>query len=294
MTKTAAEVELEVEASRQDLDRTVEALKEKMTPGQIFDEASRAMGGAGNQILSKFVEQAKENPMPLAVMGLGLAWLMTSQNKRPAYAGAYQPQGYATETYSSDGYGAYGSQSDGGGGRGKVSGAAHAVADKASGALSSAKEGLASAKHGLANAASGAAQSTRSAAGNLSSMAGGAASKVGEYRQQAQRKVAETYDNDPMMIGAVGLVVGAVVGAALPSTQVENRTFGSARDRILDKGKDLAQDGLDQAKGVAQAAYGSVKSEIERTAEDGGNLSDRAEQVARAGTQAVQEQLRPN
>jgi hypothetical protein len=292
MTKTAAEVEREVEASRQDLDRTVEALKEKMTPGQLFDEASRAMGGAGNQILAKFVEQAKENPMPLAVMGLGLAWLMSSQNKPRAQSyGAYRA-GYAGEHYSADGYGGpYGEHSGVGG---KVSETAHAVADKASGALSSAKEGLASAKHGLANAASGAAQSTRNAAGNLSSMAGEAAGKVGEYRHQAQRKVAETFDNDPIMIGAVGLVVGAAIGAALPPTEAENRYFGAARDRILDKGKDLAQGRLDQAKGVAQAAYGGVKSELERTADGDGDLTERAEQVARAGAQAVQEQLRPN
>ena len=70
MMKSAEEVEREVEASRGELDRTVEALKDKMTPGQIFDEATRAMGGAGQQVMSKFVDQARENPMPLAVMGL--------------------------------------------------------------------------------------------------------------------------------------------------------------------------------------------------------------------------------
>ena len=90
MTKTAADVEREVEASRGNLDRTVDALREKMTPGQLFDEASRAMGGAGQQVLTKFVEQAKENPMPLAVMGLGLAWLMSTSSKSAPSA----PRGY--------------------------------------------------------------------------------------------------------------------------------------------------------------------------------------------------------
>ena len=67
MTKTAADIEREVEASRSNLDRTVESLKDKMTPGQLFDETSRALGSTGQQVFAKFVEQAKENPMPLAV-----------------------------------------------------------------------------------------------------------------------------------------------------------------------------------------------------------------------------------
>ena len=41
MTKTSAEIELEVEATRGNLDRTVEALKGKMSPGQLVDEVGR-------------------------------------------------------------------------------------------------------------------------------------------------------------------------------------------------------------------------------------------------------------
>ena len=76
MTKTSAEIELEVEATRGNLDRTVEALKGKMSPGQLVDEVSTLMGSGGRQVLSRLGEQARENPMPLAVMGVGLAWLM--------------------------------------------------------------------------------------------------------------------------------------------------------------------------------------------------------------------------
>ncbi|WP_334165458.1 DUF3618 domain-containing protein, partial [Phenylobacterium sp.] len=65
--KSAADVEREVEASREELERTVEALKDKMTPGELFNEASRAMGGAGNRMMMKVVDQAKENPVPVAL-----------------------------------------------------------------------------------------------------------------------------------------------------------------------------------------------------------------------------------
>lgn len=97
MTKTAEDVEREVEASRGNLDRTVEALKGKMTPGQLFDEAAHAMGGAGQEMFSKFVDQAKENPMPLAVMGLGLAWLMSTSNKGGARPTTAEERSFAPD-----------------------------------------------------------------------------------------------------------------------------------------------------------------------------------------------------
>ena len=68
MTKTAADVEREVEASRNDLDRTVEALKDKMTQGQIFDEASRAMGSAGRDVVAKVVEPARSANITVTVL----------------------------------------------------------------------------------------------------------------------------------------------------------------------------------------------------------------------------------
>jgi hypothetical protein len=254
MNKTAADVEREVEASRSDLDRTVEALKDKMTPGQLFDEASRAMGGAGQQVLSKFVEQAKENPMPLAVMGLGLAWLMSSNNSGRAPRSGFGP-GMERRSFSYE-TGAYESDRSNG-----LADKAHTLADKASGMISGAKEKLAS-------GAGAAGEGGRNAAHNVAAAAGTAAQKAGEVRQQAQQGFNRVLESEPLLIGALGLIVGAAIGAALPHTEVEDRTVGPMRDRILDKGKDLAQEGLQQAGGVAQAAFDTVKSELQQRGGD--------------------------
>ena len=102
MTTSAMDAEREVEASRGRLDQTMEALRDKMTPGQLFDEAMHTMGGAGSQIASKFVEQAKENPLPLAVMGLGLAWLMSSNNRSAARSAWREPRSFAYDGDDSD------------------------------------------------------------------------------------------------------------------------------------------------------------------------------------------------
>jgi hypothetical protein len=255
MTKSAEDVEREVETSRENLDRTVEALKSKMTPGQLFDEATHAMGGAGQQVFSKFLDQAKENPMPLAVMGLGLAWLMSTSNKGGSRPSTYEERAFAPAP-----------------GRG-IGDKVHAVGDKASDLISGAREKL-----------SGATAS----AGEFGHTA---ADRAMHYGQQAKRSFAEVLEKEPLLLGAAGLLVGAAIGAALPPTEAEDRTIGPMRDKMFDKGKDLAQSGMQQAGDVAQAAYSSVKSELQQSADDGGAAADRAEGAVRAGAQAVREQL---
>lgn len=260
MTKTSADVEREVEASRSDLDRTVEALKDKMTPGQLFDEATRAMGGAGQQVMSKFLEQAKENPMPLAVMGLGLAWLMSGSGKSgDAKAGYAEPRSFVRTAPDANGHG--------------LGDAVHSVGDKASDLAANAKEKI--------SGASASVQDTARAVGD----------KVGEYGQQAQRTFGQVLEREPLLIGAVGLLVGAAIGASLPSTELEDRTVGAMRDKLLEKGKDLAQDGLQQAGDVAQAAYGSVKEELQKETPDGADPIERVRDIARGAVQAGRDEL---
>jgi len=252
MSKTAADVEREVEASRGNLDRTVDALREKMTPGQLFDEASRAMGGAGQQVITKFVEQAKENPMPLAVMGLGLAWLMSTSGKGRSSA----PQGYRRPQD-------YVSSEPGLGDR------VHAAGDKVSDLVAGARDKVS----GVASSVGDLSRST--------------ADRAGEYADRAQRSFAQVFEREPLLLGAAGLVVGAAIGAALPATGVEDRMVGPMRDKVLDKGKDLAQSGMQHAGEVAQSAYTALKTELQESADSGASVAERAEDAIHAGASAA-------
>ena len=65
MTKTSAELEREVEDARGRIDQTVEALKDKMQPKEMFDEATKMMSGASNKVLTTAVDQLRENPIPI-------------------------------------------------------------------------------------------------------------------------------------------------------------------------------------------------------------------------------------
>lgn len=271
MMKSAAEVEREVEASRGALDRTVDALKEKMTPGQLFDEASRMMGGAGQQVASKFLEQAKDNPMPLAVMGLGLAWLMTSnQHGGPAasraYSSPYERAAFTPE--SSNG----------------VGDKLHAAADKAAELASGSRDKV-------ADMAAGATDATRRAVHELTGAASSVGGEASRYAHSAQRSFMQLLEREPLLLGAAGLLVGAAIGAALPSTEAEDKLVGGMRDDLIEKGKSLAETGMQKAGGAAQAAYDALKSDLQQSADSGGDLSDRTEGAVRSAVEAGRDEL---
>ncbi|RWB50991.1 DUF3618 domain-containing protein, partial [Mesorhizobium sp.] len=75
--KSAAELEREAEATRARVVATAESIRDKMTPGQLVDElAGLFSGGAGAEMLANLKAQVRDNPLPLTVIGAGLAWLM--------------------------------------------------------------------------------------------------------------------------------------------------------------------------------------------------------------------------
>ena len=73
----AAELEREAEAARARLSDTADQIRARMSPGQLMDEVlNQFRGGDGSEMLANLRGQARDNPMALALVGSGLAWLM--------------------------------------------------------------------------------------------------------------------------------------------------------------------------------------------------------------------------
>lgn len=82
------EIQHDIERTRSEMESTLTAIEQRLTPGQLFDQGMdylRHSGGA--EFVSNLGEQAKNNPMPVALVGIGLAWLMAS-SKQPQSPGS--------------------------------------------------------------------------------------------------------------------------------------------------------------------------------------------------------------
>ena len=78
--KSSAELERDAEVARANVAETADAIRSKMTPGQMIDEFTGMFsGGDGQATLSTLKGQIRDNPLPLTLVGAGLAWLMLGQ-----------------------------------------------------------------------------------------------------------------------------------------------------------------------------------------------------------------------
>ncbi|MER8422089.1 hypothetical protein NKH21_32495, partial [Mesorhizobium sp. M1329] len=74
--KSAAELERDADIARAKITDTADSIRSKMTPGQLIDEFTGMFSDEGSAMLSNLKTQVRDNPLPLTLVGAGLAWLM--------------------------------------------------------------------------------------------------------------------------------------------------------------------------------------------------------------------------
>jgi len=76
---SSAQLEQHADRQRERIVDTLEELRGRLTPGQIVDQVSDYVSeGTGGAFLRNLRAQCIANPVPVAFMGAGLAWLMLS------------------------------------------------------------------------------------------------------------------------------------------------------------------------------------------------------------------------
>ena len=71
------QLEREVESCRNELADTLDELRARMTPGEVVNQlVDYAKGTTGGLFFENLKQQIANNPLPVALMGAGFAWLM--------------------------------------------------------------------------------------------------------------------------------------------------------------------------------------------------------------------------
>lgn len=75
-TRSSAEIEREIEIERDALARSIERLQEQFSPERILRTVTDGFRENGGDVARSFGRAARDNPIALALTGIGLAWLM--------------------------------------------------------------------------------------------------------------------------------------------------------------------------------------------------------------------------
>jgi hypothetical protein len=299
-SKSPEQVQREVRESRAEVEQTLEAIEERLSPGQLFDRAVDYMrSSGGTDFFRNLGTAARDNPIPVALVGIGLAWLVLSgaRSRRRQYdddelldeyagAGDY-PEEYDDETMFGETRGGYEHHSGGKGfaerakrtaeaarrraQRLRMGGQARAyelgetASETAHGWGESVREGARRARDTAGEWSAGARAGARSARERARRLgASEAGDRATYYGRRARTGFLETLHEHPLVLGALGLAVGAAIGAALPATEKEDEWLGDTRDRLTDRAKEAGREQIEKARAAAGAAYSAAREEAER------------------------------
>src|SRR5690349_18771616 len=83
---TSEQLEREAEATRARISATLDELRGRMTPGQVVDQlVEYARDSGSGEFVRNLGNQVVGNPLPVTLMGAGLAWLMLAGRRGPAH-----------------------------------------------------------------------------------------------------------------------------------------------------------------------------------------------------------------
>jgi hypothetical protein len=80
--RSPEEIQRDIERTRAEMGNTLETIRQKMSPGELLDQALDYFKNSGpSQFTSNLGETVKNNPVPVALMGLGIGWLMLAGSR---------------------------------------------------------------------------------------------------------------------------------------------------------------------------------------------------------------------
>jgi hypothetical protein len=80
----------------------------------------------------------------------------------------------------------------------------------------------------------------------------------------AQRRAGAIAQDNPVILGAVGLAVGALLGALLPMTRREAELLGGIQAQMTEQAEALGREALERARAVAEHAGRAAVDAVER------------------------------
>jgi hypothetical protein len=302
--KSAATLERDAERVRADIAETAESLRGKMSPGQMMDEVVDYLkDGDVSQMVHNFKHQVRDNPLALALIGGGLAWLMMGQGAQPPGSNhpARRPHGEpSAHPRGASGNGASAAAQP------AAPSSAHAdrpssgkttsgVASSLGDGVSSVKESAQSAAGKVSAAAGSAAEATSHAMHDMTDSAsaylGDASQAGGEMGERMKSSFLEALEREPLVMGALGVAVGAAIGAMMPVTRTERENLGEASQSMRKAAESALSEGVEKAKGVAGDVYGAARDEADRQGltSSGKPLAEKVSAVSKAaGAKAKQ------
>lgn len=283
--KSAEFLEREIDSARAKMARHVDIISDELSPGQLLDQALSMVRSNGTELASNLGVQVKRNPIPLLLASIGTSWLIFESSRTARYPyQAYdndwdddlEGDGYATDDMY--GYADANTRMAAGNGSLEESGSvdgnagnlrhrrlgdkvdhlkdkAHTMKERGKDALDDTRESLQHARDKTVRSGRHAKNSARQHYRQMKSETISTGQKVQHFIQE-----------QPIAAASIGLGIGAMLAALIPPTEMEDRTVGSTRDKMMEKADEEIHQKVvekeDKAREKLDSATASIKSKV--------------------------------
>src|SRR5690606_12698936 len=93
------------------------------------------------------------------------------------------------------------------------------------------------------------------AAAGISRAVGDATGTASDLGRQARSQFYDLVDKHPLVLGGIGLAIGAALAAAMRPTETEARLVGETSDRFRRRARELGEAQFERAQAIAERAY---------------------------------------
>lgn len=348
-TRTPDEIERDIEEERARMSGTINDLQKKFSVEGILGDLGDMFRDQGGDLTRSVGRLVGRNPAAVAVVGIGLAWLFIGRNRnrhdhsgrpsdrggrkdsrqwtgkalparpladgapnregdrfwyaeaaRPAQHGADRRQG-AAHPRSQD--------SKAGNGNGSVFGAIRSGVDAVVDAAGSIGDSVMSLKDRLLHGTEGLSDEAKQRVLSARQAAHDARAQTKAAVTRGTQAAANLFEDQPLVIGALAVALGAAIGGVLPQSRIEDETLGASSDRLFDEAQKVFAEErakatalVDEAVDEASSALRDTGAELaERLPDAGttagaimGRVTDAANRVIDGATGATGNQQRPN
>lgn len=265
----AEQLERETEQARSHIAETLLELRASVTPGRVFNQIADRFGdGGGAALVANLKRQTIDNPVPVALVGAGLAWLMLGGR-----SGADGHAGFSGDAARQRVSEAADKATD------LASGLASDLRERAESAMEGAKQSTSEAGEGLSHTASSLREQVREnasagyetvsdSARRAASAASSSARAAGQRTFEAGNALVDFCRSQPVVLAGLGVVIGATLGALLPLTDTEDRLMGETSDELKAQAQHVASEQYDAAKKVAERGLDAAQDEASRQADE--------------------------
>ena len=206
----AAAIERDIDATRADVRATLAALERRLSFDRLVEMTVGRIRERGGEFAGNLTDTATQNPVPVLLTSIGLGWMML-MSRRGNGANASGEPGRASRA------------------RARAAEAMNGVGERFHDATARVQEAGAHLHEAVDSSRETLSERAESMRAGASHAAAAAREQVDSARERMDRLLQE----QPLMLGALGLAAGALIGALLPTTEAEDRFIGDVRDKAV-------------------------------------------------------------